>query len=289
MKILITGKEGQVGFELQRALKSLGTVVACDRTNADLANPSMLVKLIRDVKPTIIVNAAAYTAVDKAESEPELAMQVNGIAPGILAEETKRLNALLVHYSTDYVFDGTSSKPYTESDPTHPLNVYGRTKLAGEHAIQTIGAPHIILRTSWVYSMRGKNFLLTMLKLANERDQLKIVNDQIGAPTWSRSIANTTAKILEKYRLHPAHGIFHLTSAGHTSWHGFADAIFRIAKEKKLLAKVPILQPIPSSEYPLPAKRPANSVMSNERLRSTFSVEMPTWLESLSNCVSSSP
>ena len=196
MKILLTGKNGQVGWELQRTLAPLGEVVAVDRQALDLANPDAIRALIREVKPALIVNPAAYTAVDKAESEPELAMAVNGIAPGIMAEEAKRLGAAMIHYSTDYVFDGTQTSPYTEKDRPNPGNVYGKTKLAGEQAIQAVGVPHLILRTSWVYGSRGRNFLLTILRLAQERDELKIVDDQIGAPTSSRAshIPNWCAK-----------------------------------------------------------------------------------------------
>ena len=196
MKILLTGKNGQVGWELQRTLTTLGDVVAIDRKGMDLANPDSIRNTIRAVRPDLIVNAAAYTAVDKAESEPELAMAINGIAPGIMAEEAGRLGAAMVHYSTDYVFDGTKTTPYTEGDILNPINVYGKTKLAGEQAVQAAGIPHLIFRTSWVYGLRGRNFLLTILRLAKEWDELKIVDDQIGAPTWSRMVAEATATIL---------------------------------------------------------------------------------------------
>jgi dTDP-4-dehydrorhamnose reductase len=188
-RILLTGKNGQVGWELQRTLATLGEVVTLDRQDLDLADPDSIRRVVREHKPNLIVNAAAYTAVDKAEEESDLAMVINGTAPGILAEEAKRLSAAIIHYSTDYVFDGSKNTPYTEEDAPNPLNVYGRTKLAGERAIQAVGAPYLILRTSWVYGMRGKNFLLTILRLARERNEIKVVNDQIGAPTWSRIIA----------------------------------------------------------------------------------------------------
>lgn len=238
MKILLTGVTGQIGWELQRALMTLGEVIPVGRniTNAslrmDLVQPDTIRSIIREVKPDLIVNPAAYTAVDKAESEPELAMMVNGIAPGVMAEEAKRLGAAMVHYSTDYVFDGTSQVPYTESDIPNPQNVYGETKLAGEKAIQAVELPHLIFRTSWVYGMRGKNFLLTMLKLGKEREELRIVDDQIGAPTWSRAIAETTAQVLSGVSgnvsdfLVDKGGLYHLSASGKTSWYGFARAIF---------------------------------------------------------------
>jgi dTDP-4-dehydrorhamnose reductase len=293
MKILLTGKNGQVGWELQRTLATLGEVVAVDRQALDLAKPDAIRALIRAVKPTLIVNPAAYTAVDKAESEPELAMAVNGIAPGIMAEEAKRLGAAMVHYSTDYVFDGSKSTPYTETDAPNPINVYGRTKLAGERAIQAAGIPHLILRTSWVYGTRGRNFLLTILRLAQERDELKIVDDQIGAPTWSRMIAEATAQILSQCisPLTPhsspfteKSGLYHLTAAGQTSWHGFTAAILE-SRTRATGAAGPQLTPIPTSAYPLPALRPPYSVMANEKLQRAFGVSAPAWQSGLSLCM----
>ena len=198
MRILVTGANGQVGWELQRTLQTLGDVIACDRVTLDLANPDSIRERVRAIKPEVIVNAAAYTAVDKAESEPELAMAVNGVAPGILAEEAKRLGALLIHYSTDYVFDGTKSDAYLEDDRTNPLSEYGKSKLAGEKAIEASGEAYLIFRTSWVYASRGKNFLLTMLRLANEREELRVVDDQFGAPTWCRTVAEGTAHVVAK-------------------------------------------------------------------------------------------
>lgn len=285
-KILVIGKDGQVGWELQRTLATLGTVIACDRQTIDLANNDSIINVIRDVKPAIIVNAAAYTAVDKAETEQELAFQINGKASGILAEEAKRLNAMLVHYSTDYVFSGQSTSPYSENHPTAPLNVYGQSKLAGEKAIQAVGGQHLILRTSWVYGMRGKNFLLTMLKLGKERDQLKIVMDQIGAPTWSRMIAQATGQILNRCLTKPDDfwGTYHLTSQGQTSWKDFAVAIFGIAEHTHAL-RIPQVTGIPATEYPLPAKRPSYSVLSNEKLLKTFNVTLPTWDKALALCM----
>ncbi len=296
-KILLIGKNGQVGWELQRTLQPLGEVMAVVREQIDVSDPDSIKKIIREVQPKIIVNAAAYTAVDKAESEPELAMKVNGVAPGIMAEEAKQLGALLVHYSTDYVFDGTKQGAYTEEDTPNPLSVYGKTKLAGEQAIQASGAAHLILRTSWVYGMRGKNFLLTILRLAQERPELKIVDDQIGAPTWSRMIAESTAQILARCFSPIAHhslpiteftGIYHLTAGGKTSWHGFAKAILALPHFNKGGQggfPIPKLTPIPTSEYPLPAPRPSNSVMSNEKLAHVFGIAVPQWDEALRLCM----
>ena len=233
-RILITGKNGQVGFELQRSMAGQGQVIAVGRDEMDLSNPDSIRRVVRDIVPDLIINAAAYTAVDLAESEPELALAINGVAPGILAEEAKRLGAALIHYSTDYVFDGGKGKPYTEDDAPCPINVYGRTKLAGERAIQAVDAPHLILRTSWVYGARGKNFLLTILRLARERDKLSIVDDQVGAPTWSRAIAAGTKDILGRLgyggpgfgdACAERRGIYNFSAAGQTSWHGFAAAI----------------------------------------------------------------
>lgn len=290
MKILLTGVTGQVGWELQRTLMTLGEVITVGRSASntnlqmDLAQPDTIRPIIREVKPDLIVNPAAYTAVDKAESEPELAMKVNGIAPGVIAEEAKQIGAAIVHYSTDYVFDGTSQTPYTELDPPNPQNIYGKTKLAGEQAIQAVGIPHLILRTSWVYSLRGKNFLLTMLRLGREREELRVVDDQIGSPTWSGAIAQGTTEILtgangniSDYLTHKG-GIYHLSASGKTSWYGFAKAIFENDTNER---KLESLVPIPSEEYPTPAKRPAYSLLSGEKLSSTFGVVLPDWEESL--------
>lgn len=293
MKILLTGKNGQVGWELQRTLAPLGKVVALDRQALDLADPAAIRALIREVKPALIVNPAAYTAVDKAESEPELAMAVNGIAPGIMAEEAKRLGAAMVHYSTDYVFDGGKTTPYTEIDVPNPVNVYGKTKLAGEQAIQATGIPYLILRTSWVYGPRGKNFLLTILRLAGERDELKIVDDQIGAPTSSRMIAETTAQILAQCfspladfssLITQNSGLYHLTAAGQTSWHDFAAAILE-SRIRATGVVGPRLTPIPTNAYPLPAPRPLYSLMANDKLQRTFGVSAPAWQIGLSLCM----
>jgi len=289
LRILLTGKTGQVGFELQRSLAPLGEVIALDAEDLDLASPDAIRKKVREIKPQIIVNAAAYTAVDHAESEPDLAMKVNGVAPGVLAEEAKRLDALLVHYSTDYVFDGTKSGPYTETDAPNPLSVYGRSKLAGDQAIQATGVPHYIFRTSWVYAARGQNFVQTMLRLGRERSELRIVDDQIGAPTWARFIAEATAQVLRQ--LGDGHkaigdraGIYNLTATGAVSWYGFASAIFAEAKAQ-LGTTTPKLIPITTAEYPLAARRPANSCLDNSKLTRTFGLTPPSWNEMLKACM----
>ena len=287
-KILLLGKNGQVGSELQISLTSLGELTAWDRSDLDLSNPDSIREKIRVLRPNIIVNAVAYTAVDKAESEPDLAMAVNGTAPGILAEEAARLDALLVHYSTDYVFDGSKSSPYTEQDATNPLNVYGRSKLAGEQAICAKTSRFLIFRTSWVYDARGKNFLTTIKRAGAQRPELTIVNDQIGAPTWSREIAKATAQIIGHYLERPDQkqisGIYHLTAQGQTSWFDFAQA----AAEQGLFAGLehpPALRAIPSTEYPTPTKRPMYSVLSNAKLQEQFGIQLPDWKESLRECL----
>jgi dTDP-4-dehydrorhamnose reductase len=285
--ILLTGKHGQVGWELQRTLAPLGRVVALDVNDLDLANPAAIREKVRAIKPAIIVNPAAYTAVDKAEAEPELAMAINGTAPGILAEEAQNLGALLVHYSTDYIFDGKKTSAYTEDDASNPLGVYGKTKLAGEQAVRAVTGRHLILRTSWVYGARGKNFLLTMLKLAKERDELRVVNDQIGAPTWSRSLAEVTALILAQLYAPDAAtadkvcGTYHLTSSGSTSWHGFAAEILRLSNVQPM----PRLTPITTPEYPTPCARPANSVLANDKLLRTFGLAAGDWNDNLRLCL----
>lgn len=285
-KILLTGKNGQVGWELQRALAPLGEVVAVDRRILDLASADSIRAVIREVKPQLIVNPAAYTAVDQAENESALAQAVNAVAPGVMAEEAKRLGAALVHYSTDYVFDGSKTAPYTEDDAPNPLNAYGRTKLAGEQAIQAVGGQHLILRTSWVYGLRGRNFLKTILRLAKEREELKIVDDQLGAPTWSRLLAEATAQILARQDadMPGSGGLYHLAAGGVTSWYGFARAIL---DEQGRLAggAVSRLTPIPTADYPLPAMRPAYSVMSSDKLRHAYAVALPSWDHGLRLCM----
>lgn len=288
MRILITGKSGQVGYELERSLQGLGDVIALDRTQFDLGDSDKLRQTIRDIKPDLIVNPAAYTAVDRAESEPEIAMQINGIAPGIMAEEASRIGSAIIHYSTDYVFDGNNPRQYLEEDTPNPVNVYGRTKLAGEQAIQAAGAPYLILRTSWVYAMRGQNFLLTIKRLAKERDALRIIDDQHGAPTWARTIADTTAHIVAKSFSRTGllnqeeawSNIYHLTAQGHTSWYGFANAILAQAA----LDKLPSLMAIPTSEYPTAAVRPLNSRLCCDKLIKQF-CDLPDWSQALRLCM----
>ena len=275
MRILLIGPTGQVGGELAPRLAALGGVVALDRRALDLADPDAIRAGVRGARPDVIVNAAAYTAVDRAESEPDRANAINARAPGVLAEEAKSLGALLVHYSTDYVFDGTKASPYTEGDAPNPLSVYGRTKLGGERAIRVSGCRHLILRTSWVYASRGHNFLLTMLRLGAERSELRVVGDQRGAPTWARDIAAATVRLLAK----PPNGLFHLTAAGETTWHGFAREIMRLA------GLTPVVHRIRAAEYPTAARRPANSVLDNARLRAAAGVVMPAWDESLARCL----
>lgn len=285
--ILVFGRNGQVGSELTRALRAIGEVTALGRAELDLTNADAIRTAIRAAKPEIIVNAAAYTAVDKAESEPDLAMQINAIAPGIMAGEALRLGALLVHYSTDYVFDGAKPAAYTETDIPNPLNVYGRTKLAGEQAIQATGVAHYILRTSWVYAAEGANFLNTILRLARERPELRIVNDQTGSPTWARAIAYLTAQILSAGShgdADPRYGLYHLTASGAVTWFGFAQTILAEA-EKTLGLTAPRLVPITTAEYPLPARRPANSRLDTTRLTETFGIRPSPWQEMLAQCM----
>jgi dTDP-4-dehydrorhamnose reductase len=283
MKILLTGAAGQLGRELKRSLDCLGEVIACDHRQLDLANATALREAVRRMAPSAIVNAAAYTAVDRAESEPMLAQAVNAEAPGVLAEEAKRLGALLIHYSTDYVFDGNKSSPYTEADSTAPLSVYGRSKRDGEHAILSSGARHLILRTSWVYGLHGANFMKTMLRLGRERDELRVVDDQVGAPTWTRHLADISAQILGKKECRE--GLYHLTAAGETSWHGYAEAIFEEALQQGLIAKKPTVHRIPSADYPLPAQRPQNSRLDCSRFTADFAMTLPDWRVGLADCL----
>ncbi|MES2016817.1 MAG: dTDP-4-dehydrorhamnose reductase [Pseudomonadota bacterium] len=282
MRILLTGKNGQIGYELERSLQGLGEIVALDRRAMDLADLDQVRDVIRRVKPDLIINPAAYTAVDQAETDTVLAMRINGEAPGVMAQEAKLLGAALIHYSTDYVFDGTKQGPYTEDDPTCPLNSYGRSKLAGEQAIAATGVDHLILRTSWVYGRRGKNFLLTIQRLAQQRERLAIVSDQFGAPTWCRTIADSTAHIVARHGncFGSLSGIYHLTAQGRTSWHGFAGAILAHPD----CPGKPQLDTILASEYPLPAPRPANSSLSCARLIDTFGT-LPQWDDALALCL----
>ena len=287
MKILVTGKSGQVGYELERSLQCCGQVHAVDRSQLDLADLDQVRRVIRDVRPDLIVNPAAYTAVDLAETEQELAMRINGETPGVMAEEAKRLGAALIHYSTDYVFNGQQPSPYQETDPTDPINTYGRTKLAGEEAIRAVGGRHMILRTSWVYGMRGKNFLLTMLRLAQERSELRVVGDQHGAPTWSVMLADMTARVAEQAKAasdsvqwwEENGGVYHLSSAGSTTWAGFAH---RILENAGLATRV---TPITTAEYPVPAKRPQYSMLCTDKFAKRFG-PLPQWSESLRRCQS---
>ncbi|MBA3023277.1 MAG: dTDP-4-dehydrorhamnose reductase [Gammaproteobacteria bacterium] len=288
--ILLTGANGQVGWELQRALAPLGKVVALTRQQLDLGSPDAIRAALRQYRPDIIVNPAAYTAVDKAESEPDLAQAVNGTAPGILAEEARLSDALLVHYSTDYVFDGSKAVPYSEHDTPNPQSVYGKTKLAGEQAIQAVGGRHLILRTSWVYGVHGGNFVKTVLRLARERDSLRIVNDQFGAPTWARLLAQNTSNILQQLMMRPEDsklGLYHLTAAGSTNWYDYAQEIVRLARlhDRVLRDKPLAIQGIPTREYPLPATRPANSVLSTEKIKDVFGLILPQWEEDLAECL----
>ncbi|MBR8208223.1 dTDP-4-dehydrorhamnose reductase [Burkholderia cenocepacia] len=287
--ILVTGVNGQVGFELLRSLQGLGRVVACDRSMLDLSDLDRVRSVVRELKPSIIVNPAAYTAVDKAETDVDAARRLNAEVPCAFAEEAARVGAALVHYSTDYVFDGTKEGAYVETDATNPQNVYGLTKLEGEQAIAATGCAHLILRTSWVYGRRGKNFLLTMLKLGSERPELRVVADQVGAPTWSKTIATATAHIVAQALAADdadwwaqRSGVYHFTSAGATSWHGFAEAIFAQAMGEH----APKVLPIPASDYPVPAKRPSNSRLSHDKLTEAFGLRLPDWADALTLCLS---
>ncbi|MGA2169157.1 MAG: dTDP-4-dehydrorhamnose reductase [Terracidiphilus sp.] len=282
-KILVFGRIGQVGWELRHKLACLGRVAGVDYPEVDFTKADSIRNAVRAAEPAVIVNSAAYTAVDKAESEPELAWAINGTAPGVIAEEAKRLGGILVHYSTDYVFDGSKQGAYVETDAPHPLNVYGKTKLAGDEAIQAVGGDYLILRTSWVYGARGNNFLLTMLRLARERAELRIVDDQTGAPTSSECIAEATADILAQV-LSPAggglagrSGIYNLTCRGETTWYGFAKAFL----SKAAGTAAPELIAIPTSEFPRPAQRPANSRLLCQRVEETFGVRLPDWEDAL--------
>jgi dTDP-4-dehydrorhamnose reductase len=295
LKIVIVGRNGQLAWEANQRFQGLGQIICVGRPELDLLDINGARQEIRRIKPAIIVNAAAYTAVDQAESEPEAAMKINSEAPAAMAKEAKHLGALFITYSTDYVFNGTSAAPYSETDVTVPLNVYGASKLSGERAVEAVGGNHLIFRTSWVYGGRGKNFLKTILRLAAERPELRIVDDQVGAPTWSRDLADATRKIIEQLAsqsssakaslgeaLGDRRGIYHMTAAGSVSWYGFAAAILEeTAKRgvsKGTLAK---LVPIPSSEYPTPAARPHSSRLCNDKLKNVFGVTLPPWRESL--------
>lgn len=284
MKILLLGANGQVGWELQRALAPLGQLVICDRHSADLENPHALGELVECEQPTVIVNAAAYTAVDKAESDVERARKVNAESVAVLAAAARKLDAWLVHYSTDYVFAGNKPGDYVEDDPTAPLSVYGLTKLEGEQAIRASGCRHLILRTSWVYAARGGNFAKTMLRLAADREELRVVADQIGAPTSAELIADVTALVLQRIAsdaalAETASGTYHLVASGATSWHGYAQFVIgqAIRLGMPLRATPENIQPISTAEYPVPAQRPANSRLENRKLQQTFGLQLPEW------------
>jgi dTDP-4-dehydrorhamnose reductase len=301
--ILLTGVNGQVGRELSRILPQLGGVTALDRQQLDLTKPGEIRRAIRAVRPTVIVNAAAYTAVDKAESEQTIARAINADAPAVMAEEAQNIGASLVHYSTDYVFDGMKTTPYGEDDPKNPQNVYGQTKLDGERVIQQSGVPYLIFRTAWVYGPQGRNFLLTILRLATQREELRVVSDQTGAPTLSREIARATAEILTRIystgtdavHLEDVSGVYHLTAAGETTWYQFAKAILEKAAHSDphfpwLAAatnNLPLIArrvtPITTKQYPTPARRPPYSVLSNARLARTFHLQLPDWQTQLSS------
>ena len=283
MKIVLFGRSGQVGRELEPALPALGQCIACGRDDADLERPDTVRELLRREAPDVVINAAAFTAVDRAEVEPERARQINADAVGVMAEEMARLGGWLVHYSTDYVFDGTKLGSYVETDPTGPLCIYGSTKLAGEQLVAASGCRHLIFRTSWVYAAHGSNFVRTMLRLLQEREELAVVEDQVGAPTAATRIAAVTTAALRRLtggeQGRPASGIYHLTAAGATSWHGLTEFIATTARAGGLPLRVAPdrIRPIPSSAWPQAARRPANSRLDTARLRSTFDVTLPPW------------
>jgi dTDP-4-dehydrorhamnose reductase len=283
VRILLVGKLGQVGWELRRTLAPLGTVAAIDFPEIDLSNAESTSSAVRKARPQVIVNAAAYTSVDQAETEPDLCRRINALGPAILAEEAKRAGALLVHFSTDYVFDGMKNTPYTEDDQPNPWGAYGRAKLFGDQAIQQSGCDHLIFRLCWVYGIRGRNFLLTILRLAREKEELRVVADQFGCPSWSRLIAEASTLALNKVLSSPDRGcfsgIYNLASSGHTNWHDFASRIVKLMPHDQVKCRA--VQPIPTSEYPLPARRPAYSVLSCEKLKRVFGLQLPSWDETL--------
>ena len=283
MKILLFGKNGQVGWELRRTLAPLADVVAVDYPEVNFTDPAALQRLVAETRPTVVLNAAAYTAVDKAESEPDLCQQINGVAPGALAEAAGKAGALMVHYSTDYIFDGTKTSPYVETDAPRPLGAYGRSKLEGDRAVRASGADHLIFRLCWVYGARGLNFMLTMRRLAREREQLRVVGDQFGCPTWARMIAGATALALQRVLTgsdrSAYNGEYHLAAAGQASWHEFASRIIEWMPEAD--RKCRAVERITTREYPTPARRPAYSVLDCAKLRQTFGLQLPPWEASL--------
>jgi dTDP-4-dehydrorhamnose reductase len=284
LKILLLGKGGQVGWELQRSLAPLGELVALDFDSTthcgDFTNLAGIAQTVRDVRPNVIVNSAAHTAVDKAESEPALARTINALAPGVLAQEAAQLGALLVHYSTDYVFDGSGTRPWTEMDAPAPLSVYGQTKLEGEQLIQAACPGHLIFRTSWVYAARGGNFAKTMLRLAQERERLTVIDDQIGAPTGADLLADITAHAIRSTLQHPAHaGLYHLVASGQTSWFEYAKYVLERVNTAQSAIKLIVTEvaPVPTSAFPTPAKRPHNSRLDTSKLETTFGLQLPHW------------
>lgn len=282
-RLLLTGKSGQVGFELQSALSALGEVHAVGRHKLDLNCADCIRTCVREIRPAVIVNAAGYTKVDEAESNPDQAMRVNGIAPGILAEEASRIGAVLIHYSTDYVYDGLLGRPYVEDDEVNPVNLYGVTKLAGEKAIEAVGAAYVILRTSWAYSNRGVNFVQTLMRLARERKELRVVDDQYGSPSWARMLANATASLLRKQELITRHsGIYHLSATGTTSRYDFAKAILHhMKKMSPASANLATVTAIKTDQYPTPAKRPLHLTTNKDKIKSVLGIEMPRWEDQL--------
>jgi dTDP-4-dehydrorhamnose reductase len=289
VRILLTGKNGQVGFELRRALAPLGEVIAVDQSECNLADQDAIRSLVSDIRPDIIVNPAAYTAVDKAEAEPDIPFAINGVAPGVLGEEAAKINALVVHYCTDYVFDGTKQTFYTEDDLPNPQSVYGKSKLAGEQALRQRTANHLVFRTSWVFGAHGINFDKTMLKLAADRESLSVVADQFGAPTSAALIADMTAQIVGQYQRQGRqgfpYGLYNLVAAGETTWCDFAQTVIRAAHAagKPLTLKPENIRPITTAEYPLPAPRPANSRLATGKLEKTFGLRLPPWQEGLNH------
>ncbi|MGZ9737613.1 dTDP-4-dehydrorhamnose reductase [Pseudomonas sp. GNP012] len=285
MKVLINGRNGQVSHELQRRLGAIGELIVLGRDQLDLAQPDQIRRQVQNLRPDLIINAAAHTAVDQAESEPQAAFAINAIAPGILAEEALALDIPLIHYSTDYVFDGLKAGPYNEDDTPNPLGVYGKSKLAGEQAIKDVQGKYLILRTSWVYSTHGRNFLLTMQRLLQEKPELRVVADQIGAPTWAGTIANSTLALIEHWQANEvaSWGTYHLSAQGETSWFGFAQAIGEALRQQGKPCAA--LFPIPSSDYPTPAARPLNSRLDCSRLQRDWGVSQPDWQTALRECL----
>jgi dTDP-4-dehydrorhamnose reductase len=289
MKVLINGRHGQVSHELQRRLGAVGELIVLGRDQLDLAQPDQVRRQVQNIRPDLIINAAAHTAVDLAESEPQAAFAINAVAPGILAEEALALDIPLIHYSTDYVFDGMKAGPYTEDDTPNPLGVYGKSKLAGEQAIRDVQGKHLILRTSWVYSTHGRNFLLTMQRLLQEKPELRVVADQIGAPTWAGTIANSTLALIERWQANEVAdwGTYHLSAQGETSWFGFAQAIGEALRQQGKPCATLIA--IPSSDYPTPAARPLNSRLDCSRLQRDWGVSQPDWQTALRECLTEQP